>query len=349
MKSILRVCLLFCGLLFACSQPEIAEVPLDNSLMSLADKFYDVEALSAEKAVVIGYGGRILVTTDKGKTWKVKPSGTELALYDVEFTDDKNGWICGQSGIILHTSDGGETWKPQQSGTELSIFALSFLDANNGWGVARDAMYLRTTNGGESWQIGRVEASLEGVSEDATMALVDPTLYDVDFIDAKTGWMVGEFGKIYHTADGGVTWKEQQNSLLGQAGFDDALYLPVFFGVHFFNASEGLAVGIEGKIVQTTDGGKKWTFVGEDLSRFDGTALYMPLLRASGDGWIVGASGRVLRLQDGEWKVAALGTRVISWLRAIDFFDDNHGWMVGGYGTILHTEDGGKTWRQRFG
>ena len=37
-------------------------------------------------------------------------------------------------------------------------------------------------------------------------------LYDVQFIDPKTGWIVGEFGKIYHTKDGGETWTEQQES-----------------------------------------------------------------------------------------------------------------------------------------
>jgi photosystem II stability/assembly factor-like uncharacterized protein len=36
--------------------------------------------------------------------------------------------------------------------------------------------------------------------------------------------------------------------------------------------------------------------------------------------------------------------RLFTWLRGIDFFDQNTGWIVGGFGTILRTKDGGKTW-----
>jgi photosystem II stability/assembly factor-like uncharacterized protein len=329
--------------LLACHE-EVKDVPLSTRLIVVTDKFYDVEALAPEKAIVVGYGGKILVTTDGGKSWQTKQGGTDVALYNVKFTDVQNGWICGQDGLILHTTDGGETWKKQDSGTNVPIFALSFIDQNRGWAVAQQATYLRTTSGGESWENGRIEVSLEGVSEDATLAMTDPTLYDVHFIDEKTGWMVGEFGKIYHSTDGGMNWVEQQNSLLGQAGIDDALNLPTFFGVRFANANEGVAVGLEGKIVKTVDGGKTWTFTAGDLSVFSTDPFYGIVLRGNGDGWIVGAGGRVLRLQSGDWKQASLGMPVVAWLRAIDFFDENNGWIVGGYGTILRTTDGGKSW-----
>ena len=221
---------LFSLLLFlsACHN-EIKEVPPNTRLILVTDKFYDVAALSAEKAIVVGYSGKILMTVDGGKNWTAKPSGTDVALYNVKFSDPQNGWVCGQDGLILHSTDGGETWQKQNSGIKFAIFALSFTDRNHGWAVAQQATYLRTTNGGESWEEGHIEASVEGVSEEATLAMVDPTLYDVQFIDEKTGWMVGEFGKIYYSGDGGTTWKEQQNSLLGHDGIDDALNLPTWF------------------------------------------------------------------------------------------------------------------------
>lgn len=324
------------------------EVSLSNRLITISDKFYDVAAISPEKAIVVGYGGKILMTTDGGKSWQVKPSGTELALYNVKFADDQNGWVCGQDGLILHTQDGGETWRKQESGLALSIFALWFVNPTHGWAVSEQATYLRTTSGGESWEVGRIEASLEGVDEDATLALVDPTLYDIHFIDEQTGWMAGEFGKIYHSTDGGVSWQEQQGTLLGQAGIDDALNLPTWFGISFLNADEGITVGLEGKMATTTDGGKTWNFTTLQTSTFSTDPLYDPFVR-DGFGWITGGSGRVLHLQNGEWRPAQLGLPVVTWLRAIDFFDDNNGWIVGGYGTIIHTTDGGKTWRPSFG
>ncbi|HJY84675.1 MAG TPA: YCF48-related protein [Candidatus Binatia bacterium] len=334
----------------ACQQEEeVKAVPLNTRLILITDKFYDVKAISAEKAIVVGYGGKILVTTDGGKTWQAKPSGTDSALYNVKFADAQNGWVCGQDGLILHTSDGGETWHKQESGVNQPIFAMSFVDKNHGWAVSEQATYLRTTSGGESWETGRIEASLEGVSEEATLAMVDPVLYDVQFIDEKTGWMVGEFGKIYHSTDGGMTWNEQQGTLLGHAGIDDALNLPTFFGVRFKNSTEGIAVGIEGKVVETTDGGKTWVFTAEDLAAFSTDPLYALRLFDDGKGWIVGAAGRVLQLRDGDWKNAPLGRPLTTWLRSIDFFNEDNGWIVGGYGTILHTTDGGKSWLPSFG
>jgi len=341
--------LLLLSVLPACQQEEVKDVPLSTRLIAVTDKFYDVRAISAEKAVVVGYGGKILVTADGGKTWLAKPSGTDLALYNVKFADAQNGWVCGQDGLILHTTDGGETWHKQESGVNQPIFAMSFVDKNHGWAVSEQATYLRTTSGGESWETGRIEASVEGVSEEATLAMVDPVLYDVQFIDEKTGWMVGEFGKIYHSTDGGMTWNEQQGTLLGHAGIDDALNLPAFFGVRFKNATEGIAVGIEGKVVKTTDGGKTWAFTAEDLAAFSTDPLYALRLFDDGKGWIVGAAGRVLQLRDGDWKNAQLGMPLTTWMRSIDFFDENNGWIVGGYGMILHTTDGGKSWLPSLG
>ena len=337
-----------CLILFSACHQEIEDVPLSNRLITISDKFYDVAALSPEKAIVVGYDGKILMTVDGGKSWQAKQSGTELALYNVKFADAQNGWVCGQDGLILRTKDGGETWQKQESGITFPIFALWFVSPSHGWAVSEQATYLRTTSGGESWETGRIEASLEGVDLEATLALVDPVLYDIHFLDEQTGWMAGEFGKIYHSTDGGVTWQEQQGTLLGQAGIDDALNLPAWFGIRFLNANEGMTVGLEGKMAHTTDGGQTWNFVAEEASLFSTDPLFA-LSFHNGAGWITGGSGRVLQLREGKWRPAQLGRPIVTWLRAIDFFDDNNGWIVGGYGIILHTVDGGKTWRTSLG
>ena len=51
------------------------------------------------------------------------------------------------------------------------------------------------------------------------------TLLDVDFQDAKHGWIVGAGGTMLHTEDGGTTWKKaprQTNMLLTAVTFADA-------------------------------------------------------------------------------------------------------------------------------
>lgn len=353
MRRMLLLCSLVCVLgFFSACRETLEEVPLSTSLITITDKFFDVEALSADTAVVAGYAGKILRTSDGGQSWQVKDSGTDAALYSIDFPDGQHGWISGQDGIMLHSKDGGETWQQQDSQLDDPIFGISFVDTNHGWAAADRATYLKTTNGGESWQSGYIQPSLEGVGADATLALVDPIFYAVQFLDENSGWIVGEFGKIYHTTDGGQHWAEQQNSLLGQSGFTDALNLPTFFGVSFSDANNGVVVGLEGKVATTSNAGQHWNFIEQagGAALFDTEPLYAPyLIGADGGGWIVGGAGRVLRLQGGDWKPTSIGMSIATWLRAVDFYDAEHGWIVGGYGTILRTTDGGKSWLRVFG
>jgi len=133
-----------CALTLGCHH-EVAMLPLVERTIYVTDKFYDVQALTKDRALVVGYGGKILETTNGGNSWDVRPSGTENALYGVHMVDEKQGWIVGQEGLILHTSDGAKTWTPQESNATYKdpdgaskrayLFALDALDANTAFAV----------------------------------------------------------------------------------------------------------------------------------------------------------------------------------------------------------------------
>src|SRR5947209_19721522 len=72
---------------------EVEMVPLAERTIYVTDRFYDVQALTKDRAFVVGYGGKILETTNGGRSWEARPSGTELALYAVRFADDQHGFI----------------------------------------------------------------------------------------------------------------------------------------------------------------------------------------------------------------------------------------------------------------
>ena len=67
--------------------------------------------------------------------------------------------------------------------------------------------------------------------------LQDPVFYDVQFVDAQNGLIVGEFGKIMHTTDGGETWTGAAEVARRRRDLD-LLDLPTFFGIHFLDATE---------------------------------------------------------------------------------------------------------------
>lgn len=330
---------------FGC-HPEVEIPPLPESKISLiGDRFFDVKALSPERALVIGYRGKMLETNDSGRTWDIVKVPTDRALYNIRFADAQNGWICGQAGVILNTKDAGKTWTEQKSNTEQYLFALYPASPTHVYAVGDKSTLLETRDGGANWEVRKVSQGNENVSEDIALAIQDPIFYDIEFADEQNGWIVGEFGTIRHTADGGQTWTDQQQTLLGE-GIVDVLDLPTLFGVHFVNNQEGIAAGLEGKIAHTHDGGQSWKFdtVDEKIAIED--PLYQPFLFPDGKGWVIGAGGEVVAKEPGSdtWKRAQLGMRLFTWLRGIDFFDHSNGWLVGGFGTILKTKDGGKTW-----
>jgi photosystem II stability/assembly factor-like uncharacterized protein len=330
---------------------EVEEVQLLKRTIGISDRFYDVHAMDAEKAIVVGYSGKILLTSDGGFTWTQPASGTNRALYRVRFVDPETGWISGQEGLMLHTTDGGKSWTRQKTGTSVYLFSLSFIDRNRGWAIGDKSILVQTTDGGATWALHKITtAAQKEVSAEEAIASADPVLYDVQFLDANNGWVVGEFGKIYHTTDGGQTWTEQQLSLIGNEVVD-ALDLPTFFGVRFSDGQSGLAAGLDGKIARTTDAGTSWKFEKMKLDYPIVDPLYNPGLFPDGTGWAIGAAGEVVRLDTpgGEWHRAKLGMEVVTWLRGMSWLDRDNGWIVGGLGLILHTKDGGKTWIPSLG
>ncbi len=337
------------AIIVGCHREAPEDLPLFERKISIADKFYDVRALDASRAVVVGYGGKILMTEDGGRSWRVLPSGTDRALYSVEFIDANTGWISGQDGVILHTSDGGKTWTRQVSGTTLYLFGIDFIDHQRGWAVGDRSTYLYTADGGRSWRLAKVGGP-ERLTADEALLAQEPVLYDVQFLDADTGWIVGEFGNIYHTTDGGKSWTNQQDTLLGD-GIFDTLDLPTFFGVQFIDRLNGVAAGLEGRIARTRDGGENWKFEKFELREPIIDPLFQAFQFPDTTGWAVGAAGEVARqaVVAAPWQRASLGMEILTWLRGVHFLDKDNGWIVGGYGLILHTTDGGKTWLPSVG
>lgn len=352
MRSRWRFHLLFgvtLSALMAGCHAEVEDLPLVDRKISIADKFYDVKAIDADHAIVTGYAGKILMTENGGRSWQLMPTGTDRALYSVQFVDAENGWVSGQDGIMLHTTDGGKNWSRQATGTSVYLFAVAFLDRQRGFAVGDRATLLETKDGGQHWAIRKLSQT-EGLTEAQRIESQDPVLYDVFFVDQNHGWVVGEFGKIMHTQDGGVTWVEQQNSLIGHGVFD-VLDIPTFFGVHFTNRTDGFVAGLDGKIARTNDGGTTWRFEEMELDYPIVDPLFEVLPMGQGNAWGVGAAGEIVRLEAGanKWKRAKLGMEVATWLRGIEFITPENGWIVGGFGLILHTQDGGKTWLPSLG
>ena len=72
-------------------------------------------------------------------------------------------------------------------------------------------------------------------------------LRGASFVDANTGTVVGEYGTIVRTTDGGNSWTIQVSGTTQN-----------LWAVSFKDSNKGTAVGEGGTILGTTDGGANW-------------------------------------------------------------------------------------------
>src|SRR5262249_48741573 len=167
--------------------------PLAEQKIWVADKFFDVHVFDAKRALVIGYGGKIIETTNGGSSWKQIDSGSDRALYSVDFAKDgKTGGVVGQQGLILKTTDGGEKggqqpadpWldpacsdpkerllRPEDKPCQYAyLFAVSVIDDQNVAVIGDKSTYMRTHDGGKTWSTRTLKFAQSDADADLMLA-----------------------------------------------------------------------------------------------------------------------------------------------------------------------------------
>jgi photosystem II stability/assembly factor-like uncharacterized protein len=225
---------------------------------------YGVSFTNASNGTAVGQDGIILRTTDGGQSWIDQPSGTTITLYGVCFIDVNNGLVVGSGGTIIGTTDGGQNWMSQSIGTNTNLYAVSYNSS------------IWTIVGSEGTIIRNGIIQISGTTND---------LFGVCFMDANNGLVVGSGGTILGTTDGGLNWTSQsigtntnlyavsynsgnwvvvgsEGTIIRNGVFQTSGTLNDLFGVSFTDANNGWAVGGNGTILRTTNGGV--TFIEEE-------------------------------------------------------------------------------------
>lgn len=184
-------------------------------------------------------------------------------------------------------------------------------------------MIRKTTNGGTTWSYQ--DSDLD--DDD------DITLRSVFFIDANTGFAVGDDGTIIKTTDGGNDWDDRTSGTTR-----------TLRSVFFINASTGWVVGSDGTIRKTTNGGTTWVAQDSDLDDDDNITLYDVQFIDANTGWAVGSDGVILKTTDGGNDWDEQNSHTGETLRGIHFVNANVGYAVGDEGVIRRTTNGGATW-----
>lgn len=149
----------------------------------------------------------------------------------------------------------------------------------------------------------------------------------------------GAMGEILYTDDRGAHWRPARRDHDRRALLVDMAFAP--------DGKTGFAVGHEGWILRTSDGGDSWQEVA--FSKENGEPL-MSIARLPSGHWItVGAFGRALVSKDGgqTWQPLALPAEVEDkHLNHIASAADGQSWLiVGERGMVLRSTDAGQSWQ----
>jgi len=212
----------------------VSQLPKGHNYLSL----YFVNEFSGW---VVGKGGVIYHTTNKGTNWILQNSYLMEDLVKVQFTDEKHGWIAGENNI-LSTSDAGVTWTSRLSGIPFSRFAnISFIDNNTGWvsGTADGRIY-HTSDAGVTWDIQLTD----------TLGRV----IDLSFVNKSVGYSISNVRGMYKTLNGGQTWNR-----ISQPRFSNAIcFLDSKKGFAGNNVMPSSLAVDKCNIFITEDGGSTW-------------------------------------------------------------------------------------------
>ena len=256
-------------------------------------------------------------------TWIVQASGTTNVLNSVQFTDTNTGYAVGDHGLILKTSNGGTHWSAQDYGANYVFTSLAFVNPDTGfiagWGPF-GGFILKTLDGGELWNLFFACDFNACYSDD---------YYGIRFLDANTGYIVGENGAILKTTDGGKFWTDQSLA---------SMYYRLN-SVDFVNADTGFVAGANGRILKTVNGGTVW----DTLTSGTIKPLNAIHFVDAHTGYVAGNGGTLRKTMDGgaTWKAQTCGK---AWsLHSISFTDRNTGFAAGD-SAIYATADGGDSW-----
>jgi photosystem II stability/assembly factor-like uncharacterized protein len=196
--------------------------------------------------------GKIYHTADSGRTWSVQKSFLDDWVTSVAFTDSLKGWLTQISPSpgknkrkIHHTRDGGKTWLPQPDDSTLLYYCdledVYMIDSLNGWAVGTCGY--STNDGGKTWNQWYIPGE-HGCS-------------NVRFTSIDKGWTVAT-DRLNFSTNSGITWNTYP-------------YMKNINDVFFADDIHGYALGENGYILKTDNGGENWKYIKpfDDTIRLD--------------------------------------------------------------------------------
>ena len=287
------------------------------TLKSPTDAVYMDVTRAGERLVAVGELGLIVYSDDHGQSWQQAAVPVSVNLTAVDFVGEQKGWAVGHDGVLLHSTDGGASWQKLYDGNDFNRIALDAMTR-----VVKE--FEARLASAEEAERADLEIELEDLSfqlEDAQFAVDDGPIrpfMDVWFANQHEGLIVGAFGMIFSTADGGKSWKPLNTAIDNPEGY------------HYYGLAKTrnalIMVGETGILYRSFDQGRSWETL---VSPYEGS-LFGIVGDENGDRALaVGLRGNVVEITaDGE-TLRHLKTPIPVSLNS-GILNDNGNWLLVG-------------------
>lgn len=316
--------------------------PLDTPAMSTVKAheslLLDI-TLVGERLVAVGERGHIIFSDDDGRTWRQAKVPVITALTAVYFVNENTGWAVGHDAVVLNTKDGGLTWTKQFDGFRANEMVLNAAKSTKEFYEHELSKALVL---GSDARISLAEENLENATyalEDAQIDFEDRStkpLLDLWFKNEKEGLVIGAYGMIFKTLDGGNTWLSWSSHVENP----DRFHLN---SITQIDENRLMIVGEAGLMLRTQDAGETWT---QMLSPYDGS--FFGVMNLSNDIQLAfGLRGNLARSDNfgSSWRLVDTHTQQ-TLMGATDHLG-RIAYIVGNGGVFLKGIDSGRKWESK--
>jgi photosystem II stability/assembly factor-like uncharacterized protein len=258
------------GVLYSTANAGVSwsQIALPGTPLSLNDLCF---LPSSGFGAVAGDDGYVAVTTDRGRSWSLRPVGGSTwsgggDIQAVWFRSSSVGFVVGRAAggngpRLARTTDAGVTWinVPQNDPPNNNLYDLDFFDQLHGVAVGTGSPPRRslTSDGGATWEPAATMSAGAGESAESK------SMYGVDAVSGTStayaaggrnyGSISGRYADVRRTTDFGSTWTRTRMS------GDSVNYNHPASDVLALSAALAYVSAQKGRLYRTIDSGSSWT------------------------------------------------------------------------------------------
>lgn len=313
LSSIFPIAVVILLVLAALFVKPVVSVPHLNPLpIHPRDAFY-AGATNAQGAIwMAGRDGKVIFSEKNLSNWQIQDLPIQSNWQSIATFSESSLIAVGNAAAVVVTSDLGKTWKSIKLPEDLGLGAIKLLRVKHHtqyglWILGEYGTILRSTDSGQSWKRMNIKS--------------DVAWNDIAFSDKGIS-IVGEFGRALYSVNQGSSWKPVKTPITSS-----------LMAVAIQAGGNGYAVGLEGKILKTSDGGQSW----QNSESITQSHLFA-VTHFNNDFYIAGDQGFIAKRDSAKsWKLLSEKSGDLSW--KTDFIKINNQLVVVGGRPLVLTEE----------